>query len=152
MILDKLSNYEFYRGLNRQVQVGFDFLLKRGLDELPDGKYPVDGDVIYALIQTYTTEAAERRQYEAHRKYLDIQYLLKGKELLYWNPIENAPEGLEYSDANDAVLFQKEHGTPVPLSSGYFVVLFPQDAHKPGCAWESPAEVRKVVVKIRLPG
>jgi YhcH/YjgK/YiaL family protein len=36
------------------------------------------------------------------------------------------------------------------LTPGSFALFYPEDAHKPNCAWDAPERVRKVVVKVRL--
>ena len=150
MIVDKVDRVDRYRGMNRRLDAGFDFIANLKSSELTDGRHAIDGDSVYALVQSYTTGQASEPQFEAHRKYIDIQFILTGRETLFWMPLEGAPSGIEYSEETDAVLYQSTGGSPIGLSDGHFVVLYPEDAHMPGCAWDAPSGVRKVIVKVKV--
>ncbi len=150
MILDKIENLGLYPDLGPDLNQGFEFIRDKSVYDLADGRYPLASQENYAMIQTYTTEKASRRQFEAHRKYVDIQFVFKGDETLFWMPSDRAPQKATYSEEDDALLFDAKGGAPLPLSAGYFVVLFPQDAHKPGCIGDQKTAVRKIVVKIKV--
>ncbi len=128
-----------------------DFLKHCPCDQ-PDGTVEIDGRNVCAIVQTYETRKEDSApRFEAHRKYIDIQFLLSGCELMGWAP-EHAVEITEAYNEDKDILF----GT-VPDSSSAFtffragqaIVLFPSDAHAPGLAKGRPQKVKKVVVKIR---
>ena len=79
MIFGKIEDLYLYRGLSENLAKGIDFLLNFDTTQ-PDGKYEVDGENIYALVSTGHTKPAEKPVYEAHRKYIDLQYIVKGEE------------------------------------------------------------------------
>ncbi len=149
MIQDYLENADAYRSLGSRMQKAFDFLLSEGLKTMPDGRHDIDGDDVYALIQSYETQPAAEKRFEAHRRYTDLQYVISGRETIVWSPIARLTGWDDYSEENDCILCSAGGGTDLTLDEGSFVVLFPQDAHKPGCTWDHLSEVRKAVVKIR---
>ena len=87
-----------------------------------------------------------------HRKYIDIQYIVNGREVIAWAPLAELKEcTMPFDPALDAALYK---GIPdmvsVQLRAGQFALLFPEDGHAPSCAWDVPAEVLKVVVKVMV--
>lgn len=150
MIVDHMDFFNEYRSLGPEFDSAFNFLSECKAHRITDGRYPIEDDSVYALVQSYPTDEEQNRQYEAHRQFIDIQYVLEGSEIIYWLPIGQAPEGTEYSEELDAVLFQAQGGSPLVMSEGFFAVLFPQDAHKPGCVLNKRMQVRKIIVKIRI--
>lgn len=150
MILDILTNHGRYGGISPEIGKALDYLSSTDFTALEDGKQPIDGDGIYALVMTYNTEPESERSFEAHRKYLDVQFILQGREIIFWAPTgELSPMG-EYSQEKDIVFLSGDARARLQLTSGSFAVFHPEDAHKPNCAWNGPQQVRKVVVKIRV--
>jgi len=88
VIIDKLSNLEFYKGLNEQLYKGLKFLRENDVASLPVGRYDIDGDAVYALVQAYETHMPEECRWEAHYKYTDIQYVVAGSEKMGWNTLD----------------------------------------------------------------
>jgi YhcH/YjgK/YiaL family protein len=151
MILDKLENCSRYSPLNLLFEKAFRFLAAPGLDGLEDGKYPIDGENVFALVQSYTTSNSSAKKWEAHRKYIDIQYVVKGNEIDEWAPASGLNVLEEYTAEKDVAFFgETDEWTSVKLKEGYFAVFFPEDAHKPGCTSSKEARVKKVVVKVKI--
>ena len=150
MILDRLDNAGTYAGARYGLDEAFAFLRRGGFEALATGRHEVDGERRYVMVNRYTTRAPAELPYEAHRAYLDVHYIVSGRETLYWEDIGAMPPGEGYQADGDAELFRHDGGLPVVLEPGMFVVLYPQDAHKPGCVAGSAAATVKVVVKIRL--
>jgi len=148
MIIDKLENIETYNFINNKLMAGFDFLLNNNFNKLPDGKHSIEGNSIFALLSTYVTEKETEKLFEAHKKYIDIQYIINGKEIIYWSLIENLTSKGGYSEQKDIIFLEGENITGLPVMKNNFCVFFPQDAHKPGCISGKPEKVRKVVVKV----
>jgi YhcH/YjgK/YiaL family protein len=115
---------------------------------LTDGRVEIDGDKVYALVQSYETVATDEPRFEAHRKYLDVQYLASGEEVIGWASIDRLIVGVPYDEAKDASLGRVS--PPVRLSSGQLAVLYPADAHAPKLAAGAPAPVKKIVVKVAV--
>jgi YhcH/YjgK/YiaL family protein len=113
------------------------------------GKYPIDGDDVFALVQTYESRPRQEGKWEAHRKFIDVQFVAQGKEQLGWANLNRLKVSEPYSDEND-VLFLEGEGDFVTAEAGTFVIFAPQDAHMPGIAAGNPQKVKKVVVKVRV--
>jgi biofilm protein TabA len=150
MILDILSHRGRYRGIGSGIERALDYLAKTDFAALEDGKHPIETDEIYALVMSYDTEPESARSFEAHRRYLDVQCILSGREFIYWAPMEELTPKGEYSDEKDIVFLSGEARARLQLTPGSFAVFYPEDAHKPNCAWDGPQTMRKVVVKVRI--
>jgi len=151
MILDTLDNAARYESLNSRFAKAFDFLRTvDGTQEL--GRHDLDGDACFALVQTYETKPLEKAKFEAHRKYIDVQFIHSGRETILWAPLSTMKEEtMAYSDEKDAALWKlTADTTPLHVSGGHFAILWPQDAHAPCVEWEKPEQVFKVVVKVAV--
>ena len=88
-------------------------------------------------------------KYEAHKKFIDIQLILSGKELIAVTPIEKMEIKDEYNETKDVMFFQhNDECTDYVLESGDFLILYPQDVHMPGVCVNEKSAVRKIVVKV----
>ena len=151
MILDRIDNTRLYIGLHAGFAKAFEILTDKTLSQKQDGKYPVDGEKIYYTLQRYTTKPLNEGKLEAHRKYIDIQFLLEGIELLGYAPLKGLTTAEVYNPQKDIAFFNTpKEITKVILEPGLFCILFPDDAHLPCLQFAGPTEVRKVVIKIRL--
>ena len=153
MIVTNLSHIAHQAATSSGIQKALDFLERARDEEPPDGRVTIDGSAVYALVQSYESKPEnDNPTFEAHRKYIDIQYVVSGKEVLGWAPLDALTVTVPYDGEQDALL-----GT-VPLTAATFVqfvagqaiVLYPTDAHAPGLAAGTPSPVKKIVVKIAL--
>jgi biofilm protein TabA len=151
MILDALPRWGQYVPLSPRFTAAFKFL-EQVTPDLPTGRHEIAGDEVFAFVQKYRTKPYAECQYEAHLKYIDIQCMIRGRELVYWAPRSWLTEVTMPFDAEkDAALWQViPNGVPLQLSDGHFAILYPEDGHAPSCAWDEPAEVFKVVVKVKV--
>jgi biofilm protein TabA len=149
MIMDTLDHAGQYSGLGPDVARALDFLRHAATAGFADGRHDVDGDRVYASISSYRTREPRDIPFEAHRQYIDIQYLASGSEAVWWMPRELCAVRREYAPADDIELLEDGPGLVLRLHPPVFLVLFPQDAHKPGCIAEHPQDVRKIVIKVR---
>ena len=147
MILDNIENCKKYEELNRNFEKAFKFLKREDLGSLAVGKYEIDGEEVFALVQEYETKDLENAKYEAHKKYIDIQYMLDGNEHVGYSLIDKLKITSPYSKENDFMLLSGEANL-IMLNSKDFSVFFPEDAHMPGIAIKDKNKVRKVVVKV----
>ncbi|NUQ62541.1 MAG: YhcH/YjgK/YiaL family protein [Pirellulales bacterium] len=151
MILDRLENAAPYRGYHQRVAKAFDYLAKTDLLALPAGKYELDGDRLYAMVQRSRTRRLDEIVWEAHRKYIDVQYVAAGAERMGYVALdETLKVAKPYSEEGDAVLLEA-HGSFFDVRAGSFVVFGPKDVHAPGLAVDDlPSDVVKIVVKCRI--
>ncbi|RRJ95070.1 YhcH/YjgK/YiaL family protein [Opitutaceae bacterium TAV4] len=156
MIFDTLANARRYAGLHPGFDASFDYL-RRFDHATPDGRHDIDGDRIYALVQSYETRPAEApdKFFETHRRYIDIQYLVAGEEAIPCVPAARLTTQQTYDAQRDLLLYTDcMHETPAlsEFCPGDFAIYFPEDAHKPGCTLRPghSANVRKIVIKIAV--
>ena len=152
MILGYLDNLDKEKGLMPAALVrGLEYLAATDLAGVAAGKYEIDGSDIYASIADYATDVKENKKPEAHVKYIDIQYIVSGEELIGFGPLAGGLEVTEDKLAEKDVIFYRAvpGETMLHLTAGMYAVLFPWDVHRPGCAVGGSGKVRKVVVKVR---
>ena len=150
MIIDQVENAHLYEPLHRRFQKAFSVLADPAIAGKPDGRYPVDGDDLYYIVQHYTTKPIDQGRFESHRKYIDIQALIAGQEILCWSPIHDLEVIEPYNETKDIMFYHVgESIAQTRLEPGIFCLLYPDDAHLPCCQVTSPAPVHKVVFKIR---
>ena len=149
MIYDLYQNKGIYTAMGKSFEEAFAFIARAEKENLEPGKYEVDGDRIYAAISEYDTKT--EFVFEAHKKYMDVQYVVDGHEEIYVNNIENCVVKSEYNAEKDCGFFEGKAKTVVDMPKGAFCVLFPDDAHAPGIAYDGKvSSVKKIVVKIRI--
>jgi len=154
MIIGHLANIENEIGFYPAgLQQGLKFLLETDLSLLALGKHEIQENKIYAMVAEYETQAIEQRRPEAHIKYLDIQYICSGQEMIGSSPLTAVSEiDEDCLKARDVIFYKgmtKE--TQIILSPGMFAVYFPWDAHRPNCnVGGESCKIRKVVVKIAI--
>lgn len=148
MIYDKLEHLETYTSISERLAKGLRLLRDTDFSALEPGRYEAEGDALYFMVQCYQSKEKNDTP-EAHEKYIDIQYLLEGEELIGVGSLSDMTEEVAAEPEND---FRLYHGplSHVKVGNGYFAVFFPQDAHAPGIAADVPAPVRKVVVKVLI--
>ena len=147
MIIDHIGNSKLYTNLGSRIATTFKYLLETDFSKMEPGKYEVDGNNIYAVVQQYETKPAAEGKWEAHRKYIDIQYIADGEELIGYSYIKNLKALGTYDEDKDC-LFLEGSGSMLHCKSGMFLLLAPDDAHMPCVAFGAPAKVRKVVMKV----
>jgi len=127
-----------------------DFLRRPGTASLPDGKYEIDGERVFAMVQRYETLAQAAPKFEAHRKYIDVQFMAAGAEIIGCAPLEKLAVTEIYDGEKDVCFGAVPAGewTPLRLERGELAVLWPEDAHAPRLAAGAPAPVTKIVVKV----
>lgn len=135
------------------LQTGLNFLREADLASLALGRHEIEQDRIYASIAEYETEPKDQRRPEAHKKYIDIQYVCSGAEMIGVAPLEQAREVAEDCLTERDVIFYRHipGETDLTLLPGMFAIFFPWDVHRPNCSLGGEnGRVRKVVVKIAV--
>lgn len=151
MILDTLANSSRYESLNSRFAKAFAFLRTVDGTQSP-GRVDLDGDRCFALVQTYETKPIEKALFEAHRRYIDVQFIHSGRETILWAPLSAMKEEtMAYDETKEAALWKLVPDvTPLHLSAGQFAILYPQDAHAPCVEWDKAEQVFKVVIKVAV--
>lgn len=151
MNFDNIKNAEKYYNLGERFQKGFEFLKNTDLFDLDNGKYEIDGEKIFVSVQDYNTKPLSEGKFEAHKKYADIQYIIKGSEKLGHTKVETLVPLGKYDENADITFFESDVKFEfVKADEGDFVIFMPEDAHMPCIALCEPSYVKKAVVKVLL--
>ncbi len=148
MIFDNIKNKELYLSINEGFKVGFDFIQKVEKENLPIGKYEIDGKKVWASVQEYLSK--DEAKAEAHRNYIDIQYIISGKEIMLNANIDLCKSKVEYNSDKDVEFFEPCQTAKLECGAGDFAIFFPTDVHTPGLKVNENTPVRKVVIKVRV--
>lgn len=150
MIVTDLDHIEHQVVMTPGLQKAFDFLRMRAIRDLADGKIEIDEQRVFALVQRYETVMTGDPKFECHRKYIDVQYIVSGEEVIGWAPVERMTITEAYDVDKDICFGTVAQGgmTPVHLKAGQLAVLYPEDGHAPKLAARAPSPVMKIVVKV----
>lgn len=152
MIFDKINNCEDYYDDYPDMKLIKEFVEKFNKDDMADGTYEIDGRRVFAMIQSYKTKAqTPEMMFEAHKKYIDVQYIVQGIERIKWASLDKVDlVKEEYSKGNDIAFYEGDAQFDFTLTKGTFLFLTPNDAHLPGLCAEKEVNVRKIVFKIQV--
>ena len=148
MVYDTLKNSELYAGMNAGIAQAFIALNDMDLENLEVGDYEITDGVILK-IQQYTSKLPEQAKLEAHKAFIDVQYIISGSEKIGFLPLKYAGKEIEAQPEND-LWFYEGKGNDVTLNAGEFAVFFPTDLHAPGIAVDAPSPVKKAIVKVAV--
>ncbi len=151
MIIDKIENANLYKNLGDRITKAFDYIKNTNMKNLAPGKYEIEGENIFALISEYQTKPESEGKPEAHRKYIDVQFVISGEELMGYSPLENQSILEPYKEENDIIFFKGENhlSGSCRIEAGMFAIFFPTDVHMPGISINESAYVKKLVIKVR---
>lgn len=149
MIIDKLSNTHLYSSLGERITKALAYLKQTDFSKLELGNYEIDGDNIFALVNEYNTKAESDGKLEAHKEYIDVQFVAKGSELMGYAPFENQKVINEYNEQNDIAFFDGEKSL-IKVDEGMFAIFFPTDLHMPGIKVNNSEYVKKIVIKVKV--
>ncbi|MBU0951339.1 MAG: YhcH/YjgK/YiaL family protein [Elusimicrobia bacterium] len=151
MIIDRIEDYKKHCLMHSHFEKVFEYLKNGVSADTKDGKYEILGKDVFAIVQSYETVAAGEKLFEAHRIYIDIQYVVSGTETIQWHPVKLLDLATEYNSEKDAAFYKLDKNASIlKMSPGFFAVFFPEDGHIPGCLLDKSSLVKKVVVKIRV--
>ena len=149
MIVDKIENYHLYAKLLPGFARAFELLRNPQVADQPDGKYEIDNENFY-ICQHYQSKPLEQGKLEAHRKYIDIQFIADGCEMMGYSNLENLQIDKPYdSDPDIAFYNTPDKISMIELCKDMFCILYPHDAHMPGLNLDGSSTVHKIVVKVK---
>lgn len=151
MIFDRLNNSQQYLSLNEKFKKAFDFLKNNDLPNLKDGRYDIENDEIYANVQSLKTKNKEDKKFEVHKKYIDIQYVIKGRECMGYGILEDFNDIIiPYDDKKDIEFLSGDKFNFIDVFEGDFVIFYPNDVHAPMLSVDKDIDIKKVIVKIKI--
>lgn len=105
----------------------------------------------FALEQTYFSKDRANCFFESHRKYIDVQFILEGEEIIEVDNIQNLNINFEYDEAMDLIKYNDSNfSSSIKLTKGDVVIFFPDDAHMPCIKVDENVKVIKTVVKVAV--
>jgi YhcH/YjgK/YiaL family protein len=146
--IDKKVFAEQYHLNKTYWDMAFAFLKEHDLQKLAPGKYPIDGDNVYAMVTENPTKDYDSTNWESHRKYLDLQYVISGEEKMGISPLSKLATTKTYDDAKDLQNYSGE-GKLYVASPAAFFLFFPSNAHRPNITTGDKKPDKKIVIKIR---
>ena len=152
MIFDNIKNCEMYFDVNTKFEKAFEFIKKAISENFDEGKYEIDGDNIYAMVQTYETKLETECRFEGHEKYIDIQFMVDGCETMGVADIVKVVIETEYNSESDVAFYHNcQTASYCIAEAGDFLVFYPHDIHRPGMACDNiPENIKKIVVKVKI--
>ncbi len=145
MIIDNFENAEKYFILNPDFKLVFDFIKNNDLAAMECGKYELNGNKVFFNLQEYETKHVQKL--EAHKKYIDIQVVIKGEEYMGWTNINNTNVTEQYDEEKD-VMFLEGNVSNLKADNKVFLIFYPEDAHMPALCIDEPRQVKKAIFKI----
>jgi biofilm protein TabA len=132
------------------INRGLEYIRSTDFNEIAPGKYEIEGDLMVAMVQEPTTKGWEQQRPESHQSYIDIQYLIKGEEMIRVVTLTAEAVVSEEAFATRDVAFYEKVGaeSSLQLYPGAFAVFYPSDIHRPCCSVGEDQTISKVVIKI----
>ncbi len=152
MITSTLSQLHWYRIISPNFETAIDYVLSADFAGMEPGKYTIDGDNVFVIVNEFTTKPAYECSPESHRDYADIQVVIKGTERYGYVALTDQPETTPYDTEKDYALYTipEEKISYLTLEAGQFIIFFPTDIHQPEVFVNQPDLVKKIVVKVGL--
>ena len=151
MIIDSIQNAQLYLKIHGNFEKSLGFLSKVKFEDFKEEKIIIDDNNLFAIINDYMTKDIGISQLESHKKYIDIQYILEGEELIGYAPMGNQNISVEYDAEKDIIFFSDNPLFYAKLTKGMFAILFPEDLHMPGIKTNNiSTSVKKVVMKVLI--
>lgn len=150
MVIDHLQQAESYYALNPGIEIALRYLQTTDFTKLENGKYELDGDNLFAIIQEYDTKDPFAEKLESHKKYIDVQYVFSGIEKMGHAVLKNQVPSRAYNADDDYMLFDETPDFFSLVSEGMFTIFYPTDLHMPCICNEQSIHVKKVVVKLSV--
>ena len=150
MIIDKIENLEMYKASFPDVYEGLQ-CIKTMYPNIDFGIYPINERILVKVLEYSTGEECEVG-YEAHKKHLDIHYVMRGNERIKWSPINEMDIKTPYDEESDGLYYEKpiKYVSEALLGDGIFAVMFPQDGHACTYYVDQCETIKKIVVKVKI--
>ena len=148
MIVDTIQRADSYASLHPDFGRAFEFLRRPDLGRLSPGRNDIDGSRLYAMVIKDKGRPREEAKLEAHRRYIDIQFVVSGVDEMGWKPLAACGKvSMAYNREQDAALFDDRPDSWIAVGPGALAIFYPDDAHAP-MAGAGP--IHKVVVKVAV--
>lgn len=140
----------YYHKSQRHWDQAFHFLKTADLKNLPLGKQELEGEHLFVSVAEYYGKKKEDALFESHKKYIDIQYVIKGAEIMGLTTLDNAKVTQPYNEEKDIAFYDFDGGDYYKATPDNFFMFFPEDVHRPSITTGDSVQVKKIVVKIMI--
>jgi len=152
MIYSSIKSTFKLRNYPTVIKDAVEFFKKTNFEQFSDGEYEISGRDVFFQVRDIMTKPIEQCKPEVHRKYIDVQFLHRGKEHI--GVVSDTGDNIVDENLLEErdLLFYKDvkYETFINMKEGDFCVFFPSDVHRPGCEREGQSMIRKIVYKIRV--
>ena len=152
MIFDSIKNLHRFTGVIPGLEMAVDFLKNNDALSIKPGTIPIKDKDVFLLVIEYETksEGPLKGSFEAHIKYIDVQYIVRGCEVIRYLNVDGLKSSVKYDPENDFEVFDCDKNyTTLVLQEGQFVIFSPHDGHGGGYSLNEPEKIKKLVFKIR---
>jgi len=151
VIYDDVANMNIYSRVHPYIARVEQELQALGGRELSVGRFEIEGEGLFYQVQRYESKAPSVCHFESHRRYIDVQCVLEGRETAYVTQITDVEPTDSYDGERDIRFYRDAESSAIVLKPGMFALFFPQDAHKPCCHYdENQVNILKVVFKLAI--
>jgi YhcH/YjgK/YiaL family protein len=150
MIVDNIKNANRYFGISERLTESLKHIIANGFANRDLGKYEISGNTIFGIKSEYDTSINYDPKLEAHKKYIDLHYIIEGEEIINYELLKNQNVIKEYDIDGDYMFYQSTKSTLINLKKGDFAIFYPNDLHLPGITVNENTKAKKVVIKILI--
>jgi biofilm protein TabA len=137
-----------YAANTKYWEEAFSFLKTHDLSSIAKGRYVVDGDNVTATVTYDSSKNLDKTSWESHRKFIDLQYVIEGEELMGVCPVSEATVTNPYNERRDVANYSVK-GKIYSATADAFFLFFPHNAHRPNITPGGNKPVKKIVIKIK---
>lgn len=148
--INKRTFAVLYHKNPRHWDQAFHFLKSANLKELPLGIQELEGKHLFVNVQEYYGKAKSEALFESHKKYIDIQYVIEGEEIIGLSAIDKAKVKEQYNEDKDIAFYDSDEKEYLKATPENFFLFFPDDVHQPSITAGDSIQIKKIVVKILI--
>lgn len=148
MIIDHISYLSRYQLLSGGLLKALAYLRENELSRLETGLHEIVGKDLFCIVSEYKTMPSAEGKLEAHKKYIDVHYMISGSELIGYALLEEQKLLQAYDAENDYALYDG-NSSFISMVPGMFAIFFPNDLHMPGIG-KDRRSIKKIVIKVKI--
>jgi YhcH/YjgK/YiaL family protein len=150
MVIDYLQHAAQYYGLGNGIEKALRFLQENDLLLLENDKQNIIEDQVFAIVQEYETKDPALEKLESHKKFIDVQYVVKGVERMGHAFLQTQTPSRAYHPEDDYMLFDEKPDFFSTVKEGMFTIFYPTDLHMPCIQSQGASWVKKIVIKVSV--
>jgi YhcH/YjgK/YiaL family protein len=148
MIKDSIHNIFLYQNISFDLKKIIEFIKVNKLNDFSEGIFEIDENLFF-IVSEYYTHSFNSSLFECHKKYIDLQILIKGNELI--SLADSFAKVIDAYDNNkDIQFFEANSSIDLNIKENEFIIIFPHELHQPGIINFNSSKVKKAVFKIPL--